>query len=139
MADTQALVKVADPYSTLILNYFDDPYIPASTYPNLPDYPEEGDTFEVSVLQTDQTPYNWQVTNFNKPKKEDLVVYEALIRDFDSDRNFQDLIDRMDYFKNLNINAIELMPVMEFEGNESPDTAVPKSLELLRNSFYYKL
>ena len=119
LTDTQALVKVADPYSTLILNYYDDPYIQASTYPDLPEYPEEGDTFEVSVLQTDQTPYNWQVTNFTKPKKEDLVVYEALIRDFDSDRNFQDLIDRMDYFKNLNINAIELMPVMEFEGNES--------------------
>ncbi len=119
LTDTQALVKVADPYSTLILNYYDDPYISAATYPNLPPYPEEGDTFEVSVLQTDQTPYNWQVTNFTKPKKEDLVVYEALIRDFDSDRNFQDLIDRMDYFKNLNINAIELMPVMEFEGNES--------------------
>ena len=118
LTDTQSLVKVADPYSTLVLNNFDDPYIPASTYPDLPPYPEEGDTFEVSVLQTDQTPYNWQVTNFSKPKKEDLVVYEALIRDFDADRNFQDLIDKIDYFKNLNINAIELMPVMEFEGNE---------------------
>ena len=28
---------------------------------------------------------------------------------------------------------------LEFEGNESPDTAVPKSLELLRSSFYYEL
>ena len=28
---------------------------------------------------------------------------------------------------------------LEFEGNESPDTAVPKSLELLRNSFYYEV
>jgi len=54
-----------------------------------------------------------------KPKKEDLIVYEVLVRDFDSDRNYQDLIDKIDYFKNLNINAIELMPVMEFEGNES--------------------
>jgi 1,4-alpha-glucan branching enzyme len=31
----------------------------------------------------------------------------------------QDLINKIDYFKNLKINAIELMPVMEFEGNES--------------------
>jgi 1,4-alpha-glucan branching enzyme len=29
------------------------------------------------------------------------------------------VIDRIDYFKNLKINAIELLPVMEFEGNES--------------------
>ena len=42
-----------------------------------------------------------------------------LVRDFDKERTFQNLIDRIDYFKNLNINAIELMPVMEFEGNES--------------------
>lgn len=28
---------------------------------------------------------------------------------------------------------------LEFEGNESPDTAVPKGLELLRDSFWYEL
>ncbi len=28
---------------------------------------------------------------------------------------------------------------LEFEGNESPDTAVPKSLEVLREVFYYKM
>jgi glycosidase len=116
--NSPALVKTADPYSTLVLSPFDDPWIPSSTYPNLPAYPT-GQEREVTVLQTDKTPYNWQVTNFNKPKKEDLVVYELLIRDFDADRNFQDVIDKIDYFKNLNINAIELMPVMEFEGNES--------------------
>jgi 1,4-alpha-glucan branching enzyme len=41
------------------------------------------------------------------------------VRDFDEHRTYQDLIDKIDYFKSLNINAIELMPVMEFEGNES--------------------
>ncbi|HRN45322.1 MAG TPA: alpha-amylase family glycosyl hydrolase, partial [Flavobacterium sp.] len=40
-------------------------------------------------------------------------------RDFDANRSYQDLINKIDYFKNLKINAIELMPVMEFEGNES--------------------
>lgn len=118
IANSPKMVKTADPYSTLVLSPFDDPYIPTSTYPNLPGYPA-GQEREVTVLQTDQTPYNWQVTNFTKPAKEDLVVYEVLIRDFGSNRNFQDLIDRIDYFKNLNINAIELLPVMEFEGNES--------------------
>lgn len=118
LANSPALVKTADPYSTLVLSPFDDPYIPAASYPNMPTYPA-GQEREVTVLQTGQTPYNWQVTNFNKPKKEDLIVYEVLVRDFDVDRNYQDLIDRIDYFKNLNINAIELMPVMEFEGNES--------------------
>jgi len=116
--NSPALVKTADPYSTLVLSPFDDPSIPVSTYPNLPAYPV-GQEREVTVLQTGQTPYNWQVNNFSKPKKEDLVIYEVLIRDFDADRNFQDIIDKIGYFKNLNINAIQLMPVMEFEGNES--------------------
>lgn len=117
-AGSPALVKTADPYSTLVLSPFDDPSIPASNYPNIPTYPS-GQEREVTVLKTGETAYNWQVTNFNKPKKENLVVYEVLIRDFDETRSFQGLINRIDYFKNLKINAIELMPVMEFEGNES--------------------
>ena len=113
------LVKVADPYSTLVLSPYDDPYIPAVSYPNMPVYPA-GQQYEVSVLQTGQTPYNWSsaTTGFVKPSKDNLVVYEVLIRDFDTNRNFQTLIDKIDYFKNLKINAIELMPVMEYEGDE---------------------
>ncbi|MFD1062998.1 alpha-amylase family glycosyl hydrolase [Winogradskyella litorisediminis] len=118
IANSPSLVKTADPYSTLVLSNFDDPFIPASTYPNLPAYPA-GQNREVTVLQTAKPEYNWQVNNFQKPKIEDLVVYEVLVRDFDANRNYQNLIDRIDYFKGLNINAIHLMPVMEFEGNES--------------------
>lgn len=118
IADSPSLVKTADPYSTLVLSPFDDPYISATTYPNLPTYPA-GQEREVTVLETGQTPYDWDVTNFSKPKKEDLIIYEVLVRDFDANRNYQDIINRIDYFKNLNINAIELMPVMEYEGNES--------------------
>ena len=116
--NSPSLVKTADPFSTLVLSPFDDPWIPTASYPNIPEYPS-GQEREVTVLQTGQTPYNWTVTNFEKPKKEDLIVYEVLVRDFDANRNYQDLIDKIDYFKNLNINAIHLMPVMEFEGNES--------------------
>jgi hypothetical protein len=118
IANSPTLVKTADPFSTLVLSPFDDGGVPASSFPNLPAYPS-GQEREVTVLQTGQTPYNWQVTNFNKPSKEDLIIYEVLIRDFDANRNYQDLIDRMDYFKNLNINAIQLMPIMEYDGNES--------------------
>jgi hypothetical protein len=91
---------------------------PATSHPNLPTYPA-GQEREVTLLKTGQTPYNWQVANFTKPNKDKLVVYELLIRDFDANRNFQDVINRIQYFKDLGINAIELMPVMEFEGNES--------------------
>ncbi|SHE98331.1 Por secretion system C-terminal sorting domain-containing protein [Flavobacterium fontis] len=118
--NSPAVVKTADPYSTLVLSNFDDPFIPASSYPNIPAYPA-GQQREVTVLRTGQTPYNWSnaTLNFVKPNKDNLVVYEVLVRDFDANRNFQDIINRIDYFKNLKINAIHFMPVMEFEGNES--------------------
>ena len=120
IAGSPVLVKTADPYSTLVLNREDDPWIPAGNYPNLPAYPV-GQDREVTVLQTGQTPYVWSTatTNFVKPDKDKLVVYEVLVRDFDANRSYQNLINRIDYFKNLKVNAIELMPVMEFDGNES--------------------
>ena len=119
VASSPVLVITADPYSTLVLNN-EDQYIPAGNYPNLPAYPV-GQDREVTVLQTGQTPYAWSAatTNFVKPEKDKLVVYEVLVRDFDANRSYQNLIDRIDYFKNLKVNAIELMPVMEFDGNES--------------------
>lgn len=123
-ANSPKIVKTADPYSTLVLSPFDDSeIINSGVYPGLPIYNTiaPNQQREVTVLQTGQTPFAWSAatTNFVKPKKEDLVVYEVLIRDFDANRSYQDLIDKIDYFKNLNINAIQLMPVMEFEGNES--------------------
>ena len=122
-----AIVKTADPFSTLVLSPFDDPEIQSlGVFPNLPAYSAiaPGQEREVTVLQTGPNnlfSYNWSsaTTNFVKPKKKDLVFYEVLIRDFDATRTYQDLIDRIDYFKNLKINAIKLMPVMEFEGNMS--------------------
>ncbi len=117
VTDSPKLVKTADPFSTLVLSPFDDPYIPATSYPNLPSYPA-GQEREVTVLKTGAQAYQWHDNNFVKPDKDKLIVYEILIRDFDANRNFQDIINKIQYFKNLNINAIELMPVMEFEGNE---------------------
>jgi hypothetical protein len=122
-----AIVKTADPFSTLVLSPFDDPEIQTlGVFPNLPAYSTiaPGQEREVTVLQTGPNnlfSYNWSsaTTNFVKPKKKDLVFYEVLIRDFDATRTYQDLINRIDYFKNLKINAIKLMPVMEFEGNMS--------------------
>jgi 1,4-alpha-glucan branching enzyme len=49
------------------------------------------------------------------------MIYELLIRDFfaSNDRSYQNLIDTLGYFKRMGVNAIELMPVMEFNGNSS--------------------
>ena len=117
--DSPTVVKVADPFSNVILSMYDDSQIPSNSYSSLPDFPKNQDGEFTFLENLWNNEYNWNVNEFEKPKKEDLVIYELLVRDFDKERTFQNLIDRIDYFKNLNINAIELMPVMEFEGNES--------------------
>jgi len=115
-------LRIADPYSDKILEP-EDNLIPATTYPNLKTIPAKAISSQwyynhFSVLQTGQTPYQWQTANYQKPAKEKLVIYELLIRDFfdKSHRNFQNLIDTISYFKHLGVNAIELMPVTEFNG-----------------------
>ena len=116
--NTQAMVKTADPFSTLVLSPTDDAYLTPAQYPDLPVYPA-GQNFDVTVLKTAQAPYNWQVTDFVKPAKEDLIIYETLVRDFNSEKTWASLAAQIDYFKNLKVNAIQLMPVMEFDGNIS--------------------
>lgn len=118
-------LKLADPFADKILDP-DDQYIDATTYPDLKAYPEQARSTNwyenrVSVFQTNQTAYAWQKLDFVRPAKESLVIYELLIRDFfgAGNRNYQNLIDTIPYFKRLGVNAIELMPIMEFNGNES--------------------
>lgn len=112
-------IKVADPYSELVLDPFNDGYISESTFPDMPAYPASKTNGIASVLQTAQTPYQWSSTDFQRPDPAQLNVYELLIRDFVTDHNYQSLIDSLHYLKNLGINAVELMPVTEFEGNIS--------------------
>jgi hypothetical protein len=112
-------IKVADPLSTLVLDENNDPFIPDVTFPNLPPFPTGKTTGIVSLLQTAQQPFNWTATNYQRPEKEKLIVYELLVRDFIQRHDYQTLIDTLDYLERLGVNAIELMPVNEFDGNIS--------------------
>ncbi|MFC2133950.1 alpha-amylase family glycosyl hydrolase [Bacteroidota bacterium] len=112
-------LRISDPYADKILDPWNDDDISSLTYPNLKSYPEEETTNIVSVFQTAQPEYQWQVQDFQRPDQTNLIIYELLIRDFVSTHSYQTLIDTLDYFETLGINAIELMPVFEFEGNES--------------------
>ena len=111
-------LKIADPYSEKILDPFNDGNIPATTYPDLMPYPSQT-TGMVSVLQTNAPPYTWQVPNFSRPDKRSLIIYELLLRDFLQAHDWKTLRDTLSYFKRMGINAIEIMPFNEFEGNNS--------------------
>ncbi len=111
-------LRIADPYTDKVADPWNDASIPAETYPGLPSYTNTAYGI-AGVLQTAQKPYDWKVKEFKAPAKEKLVAYELLIRDFTAAHSYQSVIDSIQYLKNLGINAIELMPVNEFEGNES--------------------
>jgi len=111
-------IRIADPYTEKTSDP-NDKYISDVTYPGLLDYPESKTTKVASVLQTGQEPYVWKNTDFVPPEKENLIIYELLVRDFLAKHDYKTLIDTLGYLDSLGINAIELMPVSEFEGNES--------------------
>lgn len=99
--------RVADPYTTKVY------------YPGEAGYPTGQTEYPVGVLHPGAPAFAWTDGDFVAPDQEDLVVYELLVRDFVSDRSFTALIDSLDYLQRLGVNAIELMPVSEFDGNDS--------------------
>jgi glycosidase len=112
-------LKAGEPYAEKILDPFNDGTIPAATYPGLKPYPTGLATGNVSILQTNAPVYNWAVNSFNRPDKRNLVVYELLPRDFIAAHDWKTLRDTISYLKTLGINAIEVMPFNEYDGNES--------------------
>ncbi|MBQ7856018.1 MAG: Por secretion system protein [Alistipes sp.] len=112
-------IKVGDPYATKILDPWNDKWIESSVYPNLKAYPADYTTDIVSVFNTTPEVYSWEVTDFDRPAENSLAIYELLVRDFTIFRTIKAVTGQLDYFENLGINAIELMPIQEFDGNDS--------------------
>ena len=112
-------IRIADPYSNKVSDPNHDVFIPSEIYPNLIAYPT-GKTTEIAmVVSTAQEHYNWQVDHFKPADIPNLVIYEILIRDFTEKRSVKGLQEKLPYLKSLGVNAIELMPFNEFEGNDS--------------------
>ncbi len=112
-------IKIADPYAEIVLDPSNDEWIPEDVKATLPPYPTGQTTGIVTAFDKEKTAYDWQVSNFEKPAKTDLIIYEILMRDFLEDHNYKSLLDTLDYLERLGVNAIQLMPIQEFEGNNS--------------------
>lgn len=115
------VLKVSDPYAEMVLDPWNDKWINQyySIYPNIKDYPVGKTDGIVATLQTSKSAYSWQVPNFTMPSKDNMVIYELLLRDFTKEKSLTAAITKLDYLKNLGITAVELMPIQEFDGNNS--------------------
>ena len=113
-------IKIGDPYADKIADPWSDKNIPVSVYPDPVSY-DKTDYGIATVLQTGQQSYQWNFPEVagGRPVNEDLVIYELLVRDFVESHSYDGIIEKLPYLKSLGVNAIELLPVTEFENNES--------------------
>lgn len=111
------LVQLGDIYAEKTLCK-DDQYEPRKLNPDLMPYPKKGDGY-VAVLQTGKPAFPWSeaTLSFKRPDKNNLVIYEVWVYDYTKERSIEGLQARLDYLETLGINAIELMPICEFDGN----------------------
>jgi 1,4-alpha-glucan branching enzyme len=112
-------IVLADYNTEKVLDKNVDPGIPASTYTGLKSFPANASGTLASIIQTAQPVYNWQSTNFKRPAKESLMIYELWLADYTTAGNWQSLIDTLGYLKRLGINAVEIEPFTNFEGSVS--------------------
>ncbi len=120
-------VTTFDPYTEIVYDRANDQWISDSTYPGLS--AEYGDTHYgrdngfVSAFKINRDKYEWKVEDYDIEDKDDLIIYEMLVRDFTdnaySEGNIKAAMGKLDYLKTLGVNAIELMPIQEFDGNDS--------------------
>ena len=111
-------VTIADPFSELILSPFDDSFIAESTFPGIPRF-AAGQHPGFATWLRPKVPFAWQHDGYERPAEGELVIYELLIRDFVAAHDYATVLDSLDYLQRLGVNAIELLPVNEFEGNSS--------------------
>ncbi len=83
-------------------------------------------------------PFDWQSVAKPKHRLEDLIIYEMHVRGFTEDRSSQceyrgtylGVIEKIPYLRDLGINAVELLPVYEFDetANKKIDPVIEEKL-----------
>lgn len=120
-------ISVGDPYAELVLDPWNDQYIPSDVFPDLPEYPSAiVSGTPLAIYNSRMNDYNWEINDFKGVDQSNLIIYELLVRDFTGTENqslgngtIAGVLGKLDYLKDLGVNAIELLPIMEFNGNNS--------------------
>ncbi|AFV12814.1 malto-oligosyltrehalose trehalohydrolase TreZ [Thermacetogenium phaeum DSM 12270] len=64
----------------------------------------------------DHNSYRWQDENWRGRNLEELVIMEIHVGTFSQEGTFKGVLERLDYLRELGVNAIELMPVVQTPG-----------------------
>ncbi len=110
-------IRMADTFCEKVLDPGNDSWIPASSYTEDKTYPASGASGLVSVVSTTRESFAWD--KFDCPDSEDLIIYEMHFRDFSNTKDINGALAQLDYIQTLGVNAVELMPIQEFDGNDS--------------------
>ena len=104
---------VSDPYTEIVYDEWNDKYIDG-----VPAFPA-GAKQLISAFQINKPEYAWKHKDFKVEDKNDLVIYEMLFRDFTTTQDIAGAMAQLDHISGLGVNAVEVMPIQEFDGNQS--------------------
>lgn len=79
----------------------------------------EGSPQPHALLEVGAQPYEWHDHSFAIKPLNELVIYELHVGNFSPEGTFEGVINRLDYLADLGVDAIELMPIQEFPGDQS--------------------
>ncbi len=77
-----------------------------------------GDVHQASEVIVPQS-FTWTDTQWKGRPWEEVVLYELHVGTFSPEGTFKGVQDRLDYFVDLGVTAIELMPVADFPGKRN--------------------
>ncbi len=66
-------------------------------------------TLSAFTIDNTPQPFPWTDAGFQVPEVDDMIVYELNVREFN--RDFEGVIDQLDYLSGLAVNVLELMPI----------------------------
>ena len=115
---SDVIVRLSDPFCEKIINSYDN-WINEKydIYPkDQMQYPDGG-VGAVSCVTINRDNYAW--SEFSMKNADCPVIYEMLLGDWTERGDLAGAMEHLDYLKTLGVNAVELMPIQEFDGEKS--------------------
>jgi 1,4-alpha-glucan branching enzyme len=79
----------------------------------------EGSPAPHALIEVGARPYAWNDGGFQIKPLNQLLIYELHVGNFSPEGTFAGVAERLDYLSGMGVDAIELMPIQEFPGDES--------------------